>query len=941
MAMEDIFQDKVDLKARQRSLKAIKKSFHKIIEQVNKGIEPKLVIRKRTLANTIYDPERKLLLLGKEKLVRKFLDEGEARRFMQTILMASIIYEALANNEYPTIRDLFYRGKHTLPLATPRDKYKNTWEEQKESDAVLRDVEVITGKLREEMLILSKEKGKVVGNMKIRSGSDTIDLSKMGHGAYAIESTPDLIEFKDVDAEYVLIVEKDAVFQQLHRIGYWKKTRSILITSAGQPDRATRRFVRRLNEELKLPVYVLTDSIPEDEVVIARDPITGKLFIQPIKEIVERFFSDKEKERIFIPLEVPAWDASTGKIRWNKVGYVYRHRISEPILKIKTKGRGTIKVTKAHSLFVFRDGRIKVIPAQDIKPGDYIIVAQQLSSFKHDSDEKQIEINIIKSVIKHFMQEKSRFNPLRTIKIRIGNKQLKLAEAKEKDIEKATEILLSRSKWIIPNKIILDRDLAWLLGIYLAEGSWSKNRYVVFNLSIKESEKAEHIRRIIKRKFGVDPIIVYNKNKNETRIIVGSKIVFMLFKELGLIGRAREKRVPNIILNAPSHIQAFFIKGLIDGDGHIDKYDDIIYSTRSPVLAKQLFNILLSLGTTPTVVENGEDIIIRISKNKYRTRPEVYSVLTGKESSGRGNNKELPTEPTYGLPISQGLNKLLVRNMNQGFISYSITSRTISKPKLEKLQTITGSSLIQDYEKILKGDVVVVKVVDVEYEEYEGYVYDFTVPENNSFLGSYGVVYHNSDPYGFYIYSVFKIGSITLSYESERLATPSARFLGVMMSDVFGDDVPLSEIYVSPKEIGGGKNIQLLRKEKKQRFLKALKKFNYKEKLDKKPFLSESERKNYIIKAKEQDLARAVELVGDKVYREFTSETLKITKGSKRSVKRSPGYPWFQDPRWIKEIGIFFLTRSKLEIEAVSSKGLRFLAFEYLPTKIETGDWLD
>ncbi|MEM4661009.1 MAG: DNA topoisomerase IV subunit A, partial [Thermosphaera sp.] len=158
----------------------------------------------------------------------------------------------------------YYRGKHTISYRDIDGKivHENSWEEQKESDSVIRDLEVFLNVLREELLILSKEKGKVVGNLVIRSGDDTIDLSRMGHGAYSIEPTPDLIEFKDVDAEYVLVVEKDAVFQQLHRYGFWKKNKAILVTSAGQPDRATRRFVRRLNEELKLPVYILADSDP-------------------------------------------------------------------------------------------------------------------------------------------------------------------------------------------------------------------------------------------------------------------------------------------------------------------------------------------------------------------------------------------------------------------------------------------------------------------------------------------------------------------------------------------------------------------------------------------------------------------------------------------------------------------------------------------------------
>jgi len=254
-----------DVKAREKALKILRRKFGEIAEQILKGSPPVMVIRKRTLANTIFDREKGILRIGNESLRRSFLNAGEAKKFMQTVLMASIIYDTLVNNEYPTIRDLYYRGKHTIryrKLPSKRIVEENTWEEQKESDSVIRDIEVFIDMLREELLILSKEKGKVVGNMRIKSGDDIIDLSKMGHGAYAIEPTPDFIEFVDVDAEYVLVIEKDAVFQQLHRAGFWKKYKAILVTSAGQPDRATRRFIRRLNEELGLPVYVLTDADP-------------------------------------------------------------------------------------------------------------------------------------------------------------------------------------------------------------------------------------------------------------------------------------------------------------------------------------------------------------------------------------------------------------------------------------------------------------------------------------------------------------------------------------------------------------------------------------------------------------------------------------------------------------------------------------------------------
>jgi DNA topoisomerase-6 subunit A len=41
----------------------------------------------------------------------------------------------------------------------------------------------------------------------------------------------------------------------------------------------------------------------------------------------------------------------------------------------------------------------------------------------------------------------------------------------------------------------------------------------------------------------------------------------------------------------------------------------------------------------------------------------------------------------------------------------------------------------------------------------------------------------DNDPWGYYIYSVIKQGSINLAYESKRMAVPSARYLGLRSKD--------------------------------------------------------------------------------------------------------------------------------------------------------------
>ena len=819
LGMSSPYISSVDLRVRGKVLRRLRERFGNLARDILRGRSPTLVIRKRTLANTVFDRELGHLRIGEATLRRSFLNVGESKKFMQTVLMASIIYEALTNNEFPTIRDLYYRGKHTITyrdLTTGRLRHEETWREQKESDSVIRDIEVLIDMLREDMLILSKEKGKVVGKMSIKSGDDEIDLSKMGHGAYSIEPTPDLIEFKDVNAEFALVIEKDAVFQQLHRAGFWRKYKALLITSAGQPDRATRRFVRRLNEELNLPIYILTDSIPADEVVVIRDGLTGKVMIGPIEELIGNYFTPgKNRERITPPIEVPSWNPQTGKIEWTPIGYAYRHRVKDEILEIETKGRGTIKVTKAHSLFVFRNGKIQVIPAKGIKPGDHILVAEKLP---------------------------------RPSNVSYGS-------------------IIFRTQHGKP--IPLNKEIASHIGLVTADGSSNHGRYIKISLNPDEVELIQSTKDLITEVLGLHATIYRRKDRKEVQVIYSSRPIVSKLKRMQALLKSRTKRVPTEIINSSPSIQLSYFKGLVDGDGHIDEYGDIIYSTRSEVLSKQVTCLLLMNGINPTIVNNKEDIIVRIAKNKFRTPPDIYYYLSGSKESKRS---ALPNEPTYGAPISKQLRKLLVREMNKGRISFKPTQRTISKQKLLMLQRIIGS-LPDDYSLLANGDITLVKVKSIKEVTYEGYVYDFAVPGTNSFIGSYGIILHNSDPYGWYIYSVFKVGSITLSYESERLATPGARFLGVFTSDIFGS-----------------------------------------RRLGKRPYLSEAERRNYIIRATDMD---------------------------KRRARQLRAYKWFQSRRWVSEINMFLRREAKLEIEALTSKGLKFLMDKYIPEKIEVGDWVD
>ena len=86
----------------------------------------------------------------------------------------------------------------------------------------------------------------------------------MGSGGYSIPSIvePDVIQFGQCNARFVLHVEKDTVWRRFNEDKFRRKHRCILTHGGGQPPRGVRRLLHRLHHELSLPVYCLLDNDP-------------------------------------------------------------------------------------------------------------------------------------------------------------------------------------------------------------------------------------------------------------------------------------------------------------------------------------------------------------------------------------------------------------------------------------------------------------------------------------------------------------------------------------------------------------------------------------------------------------------------------------------------------------------------------------------------------
>lgn len=228
-----------------------------LVKEIKQGDNPHIDIPIRALSNVIYNKKEKRLTLGEKSAERFFFNTGHVRKFVQTVEVAKIAKQLLEIDKHASLRDVFYMAKRTIP-----GTQTNIVDEQKESDKVIEDLELVTGFSREQLNINANKMGSVAGKVVIEDKGDTIDWSKLGSGGWSIPSNVEEIEFKKVSGKYVIYMEKQAVWERLHEDKFWEKQNCIIVTSQGQTTRGIRRLLERLSSEHKLPIYVLADFDP-------------------------------------------------------------------------------------------------------------------------------------------------------------------------------------------------------------------------------------------------------------------------------------------------------------------------------------------------------------------------------------------------------------------------------------------------------------------------------------------------------------------------------------------------------------------------------------------------------------------------------------------------------------------------------------------------------
>ena len=251
---------KPEKKNDKQAMQKLEEFGNAITRDIENKRNPKFITGARTRSNIVYNEKKGYLSLGPAHEERNFINTAQSKRFMQTVAIASKCHTFLDQNLHTTIRGLYYQLKYSLG----EDVDENIFSEQSESNPLIEDLEVALTLKREDLNLNANRKGVLAGNLKILDTfgdeKQEIDASKLGRSGWAIPSDVDNdMEFLDVKAKYVLVVEKDALWQRLNEDGIWKKENMILLSCIGQAARGTRRIIRRF-ASMGLPVYVFNDA---------------------------------------------------------------------------------------------------------------------------------------------------------------------------------------------------------------------------------------------------------------------------------------------------------------------------------------------------------------------------------------------------------------------------------------------------------------------------------------------------------------------------------------------------------------------------------------------------------------------------------------------------------------------------------------------------------
>jgi DNA topoisomerase-6 subunit A len=768
----------------------------KVYRDLDEGKFPNVTFKSRSVRNIVYDKKLQQFILGLTTVRRTSGNIKHIRPFTQLIWLASFVKKLVDEKRTSTLRDVYYSAQ----------AFDIEFVDQAESDELITDLEVLFQLAREGFNVFPEERSAIFGNLTIEYTvpgyeGKKLDLSSHPDGVM-IGPALTTAEFRDTNAEMVLAIEKGGLFTRFVEEKVHKKHKALLINTAGQPPRSTRYLMRRLNQELGLPVGILCDadpwgahiamviksgsanaahlrelttpnsvwlgvyaSVTADEPVIIE--LDGMIRNEKVAQVYSRLFQCKDS-----PIALPLSNrlnalccTPDGRVGVMPVNAMTKHEYDSDIIEIRTMGGFTVKTTANHSIEIFNPEtyRLESRQASSLSEGDLVAAC-----FRVPNNQSLRQLNLAQLIAtecpeeadKIFVEGEQAREFCRLLWSKYDKRKLrrdfyqvlkrntpKLSYfIKEGVIPTQAFLRLRYSNKRVPVAIDITGEFGRLLGYHTAEGNAGRrSRGGICELTFGGEEHG-HVRdaiRCVNEVFAIEAAIHSRKGRIDVRY--GAKLLSMIYVKALRTGlHARDKQVPFVIFNVIDDVKKEFLRGCFRGERMVNDHEltRLNLKTVSRKLASDLTVLLRQLGCVSYVWKSRESYVVSCAD--IEPIQDVANEICHRSVSTHSDIRSMPGALVYPLRnemkslVSYGKKHLLHQALFTNGGNSRVGYKRLSNA-FEMFERPIESDSLRTLVNLVQNDVVLLPVKTIRnLGRSDAYVYDLEVEENHTFVGGVG-----------------------------------------------------------------------------------------------------------------------------------------------------------------------------------------------------------
>jgi len=254
-------------------------------------------------------------------------------------------------------------------------------------------------------------------------------------------------------------------------------------------------------------------------------------------------------------------------------------------------------------------------------------------------------------------------------------------------------------------------DLMWLLGSWMGDGNTyaphPHMRFINFALPESDPVRAEAL-RLVKELFNYTV-----KTQTPTSFTIHSKAIGEWLKEIGFVGKAKTKRVPDWVFGLPLKERLAFLGGLLDSDGWVENEGKTVcFELANRQLIEDIKLLSISCGL--------------FSDGKIRGRRRHSAFLEQEK-------RQIISGDTYACRITGNVGTIGSRNPRLR----ALLNRA-EKHTFDKYTTVTG----ENFSALATEDIGFAPIREKEHIGVRD-VYDIQVDGFANFVAN-GIIAHNS-----------------------------------------------------------------------------------------------------------------------------------------------------------------------------------------------------